>query len=265
MLIIGERINTSRKGVEEAVRQRDAEFVQAEARKQAEAGADMIDANAGTLLSEEVEAIEWLVDTIQAAVDLPISLDSPRPEALEAGLKRVERKPIINSITAEKERLDACLPLLKMGDCSVIGLTLDDRGMPCDVAQRVEVARKIADAVVGCGLELSDLYVDPVVQPLGTDPSNGKILLESIVCILEELPGVHISCGLSNISYGMPNRKLLNRTFLGLALQSGMDAAILDPCDAKLMGVLRATEALLAIDEWGLEYMSAFREGLLDV
>lgn len=172
---------------------------------------------------------------------------------------------MINSITAEKARLDATLPLLKVRECSVIGLTLDDRGMPCDVAQRVEVARKIADEVTSCGLALSDLYLDPVVQPLGTDPRNGTVLLESIVRIKETLPGVHISCGLSNISYGMPNRKLLNRTFLCLAIQAGMDAAILDPCDARLMGVLRATEALLATDEWGLEYMAAFRAGRLEV
>lgn len=265
MLIIGERINTSRKAAEEAVRQRNAEFIGTEAQAQAAAGAHVIDANAGTLLSAEVEAMEWLVDTIQAAVDLPISLDSPRPAALEAGLKRVQRKPLVNSITAEKARLEASLPLLGIRDCSVIGLTLDDRGMPCDVAQRLEVAKKIADAVTGCGLELSDLYLDPVVQPLGTDPRNGTVLLESIARIKQELPGVHISCGLSNISYGMPNRKLLNRTFLCLAIQAGMDTAILDPCDVKLMGVLRATEALLAMDEWGLEYLSAFRAGRLDV
>jgi cobalamin-dependent methionine synthase I len=251
--------------VEEAVRRRDAEFIQAEARKQAEAGAHMIDANAGTLLSEEVAAMEWLVDTIQAAVDLPISLDSPRPQALEAGLKRVKSKPMVNSITAETARLEATLPLLGIRDCCVVGLTIDDRGMPCDVQQRVDVACRIADAVTGIGMPLSDLYLDPVVQPLGTDPNNGKYLLEAIVKIKKKLPGVHITCGLSNISFGMPNRKLLNRTFLCLAIQAGMDAAILDPCDAKLMGVLRATEALLAIDEWGLEYMAAFRAGRLEV
>ncbi len=265
MFIIGERINTSRKGVEEAVRRRDTEFIQGEAKKQAEAGADMIDANAGTLLSEEVEAMAWLVDTIQAAVDLPVSLDSPRPEALKIGLEHAERKPMLNSITAETARLEACLPLLKMRDCSVIGLTLDDRGMPPDADRRVEVAKKLADEVTSAGIELSDLYVDPVVQPIGTDPNNGNILLEAIERILQELPGVHVTCGLSNISYGMPNRKLLNRTFLSLAMHAGMDAAILDPCDAKLMAVVRATETLLCIDEWGLNYVSAFREGKLDV
>ena len=261
MLIIGERINTSRKGVEEAVRQRDTEFVQTEANKQAEAGAHMIDANAGTLMSEEVEAMQWLVDTIQAAVDLPISLDSPRPEALEAGLKRVDKKPMINSITAEEVRYNNVLPLVKEYETKVIALAMGDAGIPPDAEGRITVGRELVGSLTAAGIKLDNIYADPLVFPIANGGEFGLAVLDTIRTIKAEFPGIHASAGVSNVSHGLPQRKFLNQAFTVMCMTAGLDAAIIDPMDKQLMALVYATEALLGHDDFCAEYLSASREG----
>ena len=264
MLIVGERINTSRKNIRPAVENRDKDFIQKEARLQVEAGAGRIDVNCGTRVKEEPEDLEWLVKTVQEAVDVSLCIDSPNPAALERGLATHKGKALVNSITLEKERVEKILPLVKKYKASVVALTMDDRGMPNDTATRVEIAGKLIHLLEGEGIKKGDVYFDPLVRPLGTDPEQSLIVLETIKIIRQKYPGVHTFCGLSNISFGLPLRSLLNRNFLVMAMLMGLDAVMIDPLDKKMMANLRASLALLNKDQFCLEYITAFREGKLE-
>jgi 5-methyltetrahydrofolate--homocysteine methyltransferase len=267
MLIVGERINTSRKNIRPAVEGRDKDFIQKEAKLQVEAGACRIDVNCGTRVKEEPEDLEWLVKTVQEAVDVPLSIDSPNPLALERGLaahKGHKGKALVNSITLEKERVEKILPLVKKYKAAVVALTMDDRGMPIDTVTRVEIAGKLLHLLEGEGIKKEDVYFDPLVRPLGTDPNQSLVVLETIKTIMQKYSGVHTFCGLSNISFGLPLRSLLNRNFLVMAMLMGLDAVMIDPLDKKMMSDLRASLALLNKDQFCLEYIKAFREGKLE-
>lgn len=261
MLIIGERINTSRKQIEPAVVKKDAVFIQEVARKQKEAGADFIDVNCGTLVEEEPAGLAWLVQTVQAGVDTALSLDSPNPAALRKALEVHKGKPIVNSISLEKQRYSQILPLLQEYKPAVVALAMGDEGLPNSVNERYENGSRLVEGLTSAGIPPSDIYLDPLVRPVSTDSQAGVVLLETIRRFRETWPEVHIVCGLSNISYGMPVRRLINQSFLVLALQAGLDAAILDPMDQQLMGLLYATRFLLGKDEYGVDYLKAFRSG----
>lgn len=265
MLIVGERINTSRKSILEAVEKRDSGFIEEEAVRQVEAGANLIDINAGNLMERESSSLEWLVNTVQAVVDTPLCLDSPNPQAIEAALKLHRGKALVNSITAEKERVKAILPLVKKYKASVVALTMDEKGMPETGEERVEIANHLLETCKSYGLAPEDVYFDPLVRPIGTEAKQGLAVLQAIKGITSLGEGVHTICGLSNISFGLPQRHLLNRTFLTMALAAGLDAVILDPSDKHLMATLKAAEALLGKDEFCLKYITASREGELDV
>ena len=261
MLIVGERINTSRKAIAPAVESRDTEFIMDTARKQFQAGATYIDANAGTLLEGEPEALEWLVTTIQSAVDAPVTIDSPNPTAIERALKVHKGQAMINSITAETERYANVIPLVKEYNTKIIALAMSDAGMPSDAAGRIAVARGLVEKLVSDGVAVENIYIDPLIYPAATSPENGRAVLETIRTIRSEYPGVHAVCGLSNISHGMPVRKLLNQAFLVMCMAAGLDAAIIDPLDQRLMSLVYASEALLGLDEYCAEYLTAAREG----
>jgi len=266
MIIIGELINTSRKRIARAVEERDAGYISKVARRQASAGAHYIDVNCGTRLEREIDDLPWLVEIVQDAVDLPVCIDSPRPEAIEAALK-VNRKdvPIINSVTAEKDRAEAILPLVKEHGCKIVALTMDESGVPRDAHSRVSIAEKLAGLMEDYEIPIADVFFDPIVQPVSSDGTQGIAFLDAVGSIRERLPQAHIICGLSNISYGLPNRRLINRTFLVMAMLKGLDSAILDPTDRHLMAAACAVEALLGRDEFCMEYIKAFREGRLEV
>lgn len=264
MLIVGERINTSRKNIRPAVEKRDRDFIQQEARLQVEAGAARIDVNCGTRVKEEAEDLVWLVKTVQEAVAVPLCLDSPNPLALEKALASHKGKALVNSITLEKERLEKILPLIKKSKSAVVALTMDDRGMPTDTATRVEIASRLLERLEGEGVKREDVYFDPLVRPLATDPDQSLKVLETIKIIMEKYPGVHTFCGLSNISFGLPLRALLNRNFLVMAMLMGLDAVMIDPLDKSMMASLKASLALLHQDQFCLEYIKAFREGKLE-
>jgi 5-methyltetrahydrofolate--homocysteine methyltransferase len=266
MIIIGELINTSRKRIARALEERDEGYIRKMAKKQADSGAHYIDVNCGTRLEKEVEDLPWLVEVVQSAVDLPLCIDSPRPEAIEAALK-VNRNgtPIINSVTGERDRAEAILPLVKDYGCRIIALTMDESGVPRDADSRVAIAEKLAGLMDEYGIPLEDVFFDPLVQPVSSDSSQGVAFLEAVGRIKERYPQAHVICGLSNISYGLPNRKLINRTFLAMAMLRGLDSAILDPTDQHLMATLCATRVLLGQDEFCMEYITASREGRLEV
>lgn len=263
MIIVGEKINTSRKAVEPAVLERDTAFITELAVTQAAAGATYIDVNAGTLVSREPEALEWLVDTVQQAVDKPLCIDSPNPVAIERALKRHRGKAMINSITAEKERYQALLPLVRDYGCAVVALCMDDKGIPETAAERIDIAGRLCEGMSGAGIAVEDIFIDPMVRPISTGSDSALIVLEAIEEIMSRNPGVHTICGLSNVSYGLPQRKLLNMTFLVMAIIKGLDAAILDPNDDRLMSAALSAEALAGRDEYCMNYISASREGRL--
>jgi 5-methyltetrahydrofolate--homocysteine methyltransferase len=261
MLIIGEKINTSLCGVEEAVKNRDKDFIQNLAKKQVNSGADVLDINVGTRIHSEVKDMKWMIGIVQEVVDVPLCVDSPRPEAVKVGLAECKGKAMVNSITAEKKRMEELLPLLERFGCKIIALTMDDRGIPEDIERRYEIADTLIRALTKAGISLSDIYIDPLVRPVSTDSSSGLIVLKSIKKIMSSFEHVHTICGLSNISFGLPARAVLNKSFLLLAISMGLDSAILDPLDREMMAMIRAGEVLLGKDEYCLKYLTSFREG----
>lgn len=260
-LVIGERINTSRPPVREAVADRDADYIRRDVKAQEEAGASYIDVNAGARIGHEVEDMEWLLEVIQDTVDLPLSLDSPDPSVLERAYGLVEKTPMINSVSLESERWEAMLPFLEGKDCSVIGLCMSDSGMPANAEDILRRAESLSAGLEDIGIERGRIYMDPVIQPISTDQTKGRMVLEAIEKIKERLPGIHFACGLSNISYGLPQRRVINRTFLALLMGAGLDGAIIDPLDDEMMATVFTTEMLLGNDEFCGDYLDAVRAG----
>ncbi|MBS4025704.1 MAG: methyltetrahydrofolate cobalamin methyltransferase [Clostridia bacterium] len=265
MLIVGELINTSRKAIQPAVETRDAAFIQEIAKKQAEAGADYIDVNCGTQVYDEVEVMEWLVNTIQDVVDKPLCIDSPNAKALAKGLELAKiGQPMVNSITAEKERFDEVLPLVIKHKAKVVALCMDDNGMPETAEERLIIARRLVRDLTAAGVPEDDIYLDPLVKPISTGDQAGMEVLDTIRVVKSEYPNVHMICGLSNVSYGLPNRKILNQTFLVQTMTVGMDAYILDPLDKTKMGFVYSSQVTLGKDKYCGRYLKAHREGLFE-
>ena len=266
MIIIGEKINSTLKSVRPAMENYDAGAIQELAKKQYEAGASYIDVNAGMFHNDEPERLVWLVNTVQEVLDAPFAIDSPNPKAIEAALKANKNsKPIINSITDETERFNAVMPLAVQYKTGIIALCMDDTGMPETIDDRVVIAERLIEKLTKAGLQLSDIYIDPMIRPIGTGSHYGVVAIETIRKVKAEFPGVHIACGLSNVSFGIPARKLMNQAFLVAAMTAGMDGAILDPLDKKLMSFMYATQALLGMDDYCMNYITKFREGELEI
>ena len=265
MLIVGELINTSRKAIKPAVEQRDKQALQELARKEVEAGATYVDVNCGTMVYNEVETMQWLVKTVQEAVTAPLCLDSPNAKALEAGLQLCKNgQPMINSITAEKERFATILPMVLKYKAKIVALCMDDKGMPESAADRIVVIKRLVADLTQAGVPEEDIYLDPLVTPVSTGDQFGKDVLDTVRFIRREYPKVHAICGLSNISFGLPNRKALNQAFMIQTMASGMDSYILDPLDKTMMGFVYASQALLGQDSYCSEYLLAHRRGLYE-
>ncbi len=262
MLVIGELINCTRKKVGEAAHKRDVEFFKEIATRQANAGATMLDVNGG-LPGQEIEVLPWLVNIVQETVAIPLCLDSADPAALRRALPLCKQRAMINSITDEAARQQALLPLLKEFRPKLIALCLGEAGPPNTVEDRVATASRLVDRLTAEGFTLDDIYVDPCVLPVSTSPEHGRALVEATGKIKARYPGIHLSAGVSNVSFGLPVRKLLNEVLIALLMAQGLDAAIVDPCDAQLMMNVRAAEALLGRDEYCANYIQAFREGKL--
>ena len=264
MIIIGEKINSSIKEVHSAIAQMDELVIANLAKTQFEAGANYIDINAGVFEKDEPEKLAWLTEVVQTAVNAPLSIDSPNPVAIEKALKHNRNgTPIINSISYEKERFNSILPLVLEYKTRVIALCMDDSGMPETAEKRVKIAGSLINDLTQKGVASDDIFIDPMVQPIGTGSHFGLVALETMREVKRLFPEVHIACGLSNISYGLPSRKYINQAFLVAAMAAGMDGAILNPLDNQLMISIWATEALLGKDEYCLNYISKSREGKL--
>ncbi|GAI64561.1 unnamed protein product, partial [marine sediment metagenome] len=205
----------------------------------------------------------WLVKTVQEVVDVPLCIDSPNAEEIEKGLEVHnwdKGKALINSITGEKEKIDRLLPTIIKYKCAVVALVMDERGIPDNSKTRVEIAEKLIKVLTDVGVPLKDIFIDPLVVPIGTNDKNGMITMETIRSIKEAHPEVKIVTGLSNISFGLPERKLINQVFMVLTMGCGMDAAIIDSTDKRMMAITKTATTLLGEDNFCSEYIQAFRE-----
>ncbi|MFO7965541.1 MAG: methyltetrahydrofolate cobalamin methyltransferase [Desulfobacterales bacterium] len=259
MIIVGELINSSRKQIKEAIEVQDADTIKGIASDQYANGADFIDVNAGTFIGKEAEYMKWLVTRIQEAVDAPCCIDSPDPAVIEAALKVHKGTSMINSISLEKERCDALLPILAGTDLNVIALCMSDEGMPETRQDRIAIAEKLINKLVKNNIALENIYVDPLVQPVSTNDAYGKEFLNAVEAVMSGFPGVHTICGLSNISYGLPLRKRINQTFVVMAIAKGLDGAIVNPLDRQMMANIITAEMLAAKDEFCMAYLTAYR------
>jgi len=264
MLIIGELINSTRKQIRKAVEEKDASTIQDLARKQAAAGAHWIDVNAGAFPTDEVEKLQWLISTIRAVTDVPLSIDSPRPAAVEAGLAMAGKDPFLNSISAETDRYKTLIPFIKKYGTRVVALSLDDNGMTDDQKKVWEVADGLIKRLEDDGVQPDHIFVDPLIRPVSTNGDSAMGALWVVEKITAVHPLVHKTCGLSNVSYGLPKRKLVNQIFVAMAIAKGMDSAIIDPLDARMMANIVVAEALAGKDQFCMNYITAEREGKLE-
>ncbi|HTP60247.1 MAG TPA: dihydropteroate synthase [Spirochaetia bacterium] len=264
MLIIGELINSTRKQVRAAVERKDSACIQDLARRQSEAGARWVDVNAGAFPNDEVQKLQWLISVIREVTDVPLCIDSPRPQAVEAGLAVAGAEPFLNSISAESDRYRTLAPLLRKYNARVVALSLDDSGMTDDMNKVWQVADGLIKRLEDDGVPPDHIFLDPLIRPVSTNPEYGMGALDVVAAISEKHPEVHRICGLSNVSYGLPRRKLLNQVFIAMAIAKGMDSAIADPLDSRLMANILAAEALAGKDQFCMGYISAERDGRLE-
>lgn len=264
MQIIGEKINGTRKRVARAIAERDTEFIKNLAVGQAEVGSTWLDVNAGTHPKTEPDDMVWLVETIQAEVEIPLCLDSANPETLKFGIQAVNKTPMINSISGEVDRLEKVLPIIAEHGCEVIALAMDDKKIPETYEKRLEVIDTVITATRAAGVMDDKVYVDPLAMTIATANQSAVMACETIRSVKAKYPDVHFTMGLSNISFGLPARKQVNRAFLTLAMQAGLDSAILDPMDQELRAAILTTELLLGRDKHCMNYLKASRSGLFD-
>jgi cobalamin-dependent methionine synthase I len=264
MLIIAERINASRKQIAQAISTGDRAFIQEEAKAQTQAGAHYIDVNAGTFVGEEAEKLKWIIEAVQEVTHLPLSIDSPDPTVIQAVLPLMKKTPLINSISLEPSRIEGILPLVVERRTKVIALCQAEHHLAETTEAKVALAGRLLEKLTGAGVPLDDIYLDPLVYPLSTNPKSAKATLDAIGIIMGKFPGAHTVCGLTNVSYGLPARKLINRAFLGAAITMGLDSAIIDPTDKQLYAMLKAVTLVNGKDDFCVDYISAFRAGRVE-
>ena len=266
MLVIGEKINASNRSVGEAIARRDGEFVANLAIAQADAGADFIDINAGAATGSghnEADTIEWLVGVVQTAIDKPLAIDSDSPDVIEAALRKYHGETVmINSVTAEKARLESIGSLAARHQASLVALAMGEEGIPQTVEKRLTACDTIMAHLKELGMEAEQVFFDPLALPISVDSSQGMVTLDTLKQIKSRYPQARTAMGLSNISYGLPERKLINRSFLLMAAYAGLDAAILDPLDTRMMSIIRVADMLSGKDT-SRSYLRAHRRGAI--
>jgi len=265
MIIVGELINASRKAVGEAIKQNDAAFIQKLAIDQTEAGATYIDVNAGIFVGKEGDCMEWLIKNIKEVTKLPCSIDSPDPKVIERGIKLNGEEAMVNSISLEKKRLDTILPLIAGTSLKVVALCMNDQKMPETKEDRLKIADILINRLIQNNVKLENIYVDPLVQPISTNNTFGMGFIDTVETIMEKYKGIHTICGLSNISFGLPERKFLNRNFAVMAIAKGLDSLLIDPLDRKMMSSICAAETLAGRDSFNVKYLKAYRKKKLEV
>ena len=261
MIIIGEKINGSIPSMGKAIAERNEEWIRDIAKKQADAGADFIDCCASVDV-DEVETLGWMIGLIQSVTDVPISVDSPSAQVIVDAMKYCERPGLINSVSGEGNKIDTVFPVIADTKWQVMALLCDDTGIPKTAADRIRVLDYVMAKAKEYGIAQSRIHIDPLVEMLCTSEDGISVLLEVMEYAKEHYPGVHLSGAISNISYNLPYRKIVNIAFAVLCVNAGMSSAVLDPLNRDLRGAIYATEALKGDDFYCMEYISAFREGI---
>ena len=260
--IIGELINTTRKSVMEATAGRNAAFIQELAKKQIDAGADWIDVNGGARVGHEEQDMTWLLEVVQeVSGDVALSVDSNNPDILAMAYKKARIKPMINSISLERKRWEGLSPFLKGKDCDILALCMDDKGLPKSLNNLLERADRLVSGLKEIGFAHESIYIDPLIQPISTDITKGKMAMEAVAEIMKRYPGIHTVCGASNISFGMPLRRRINRYFITMMIANGLDTAILDPLDGKTMEAVMTANMLAGGDRFCMSFLNAVRAG----
>lgn len=256
-VMIGEKINpTGRKKLAAALAEGNLDYVRQLAENQAAWGADVLDINVGVPGIDEVSVVRQVVELVCSAVDLPLCLDSANPQVLQAGLAAAPGKPLVNSVSGEEKKLATVLPLVKERKASVIGLTMDDNGIPRSAEERVAVAEKILQRAVKMGIPKEDVIIDPLVLTVGSDSKAALVTLQTVELLRKEF-GVNVNLGASNVSFGLPERPTVNAAFLTLGIQMGATCAITDPL--KLGQTVKAADLLLGRDDNSIRYLKYFR------
>jgi 5-methyltetrahydrofolate--homocysteine methyltransferase len=258
--IIGERINpTGRPKFQERLRAGDLSQVEDDVHAQLAGGAMVLDVNMGVPLADEAGLLARAIRLVQSITDLPICLDSSVVEALEAGLEAYQGKALVNSVTGEQERLDAILPLVKRYGAAVVALPNEEDEIPEDPRKRLEITRKIVDVATSTyGIPIEDIVIDPLAMPIGANHEYGRWTMEAMALIRDEL-GLNMTCGASNVSFGMPGRQALNAAFLPMAMTAGLTSAIMDARTAHIVDAVKAADLFLANDEWGANWIALHR------
>jgi 5-methyltetrahydrofolate--homocysteine methyltransferase len=264
MIIIGEKINGSIPSMGKAIAEKNADHIRKLAKKQADAGAAFIDVCASVAADSELETLRWMIDLVQEVTDTPISIDSPSAEICAQAIPFCKRPGLVNSVSGEGSKIETIFPLIADTKWECVALLSDDTGIPKTPEKRLEVFDTIMKKAESYKIAPERLHIDPLVEMLCACEDGIGRILKTMQTIKARYPDIHITGGASNISYNLPARKFVNRAFIVLAINAGMDSAILDPLNPDMIGLIYAAEALLGKDEFCLEFISAFREGLFD-
>lgn len=257
VVIIGEKINpTGRKKLAAALQEGNFDYVVELAQKQIDAGADVLDVNVGVPGIDDVELLPRVVTLLAERFDIPLCIDTPNPKALEAALKVVPGRPLVNSVNGEEASLQTVLPLVKEYGAAVIGLVMDDQGIPSEAEKRLAIAGKIIERAARLGIPAEDVVIDPLVLTVGADSKAAALTLKTVSLVHAEF-GANINLGASNVSFGLPERDTINQAFLALAIQMGATCAITDP--NKYTFGIRAVDLLLGRDDYAARYIKYFR------
>lgn len=262
MIIIGEKINGAIPSVKKAIEEKDADYIANLAKVQTEAGADYLDCCA-SVEEGEIEALKWLIDVIQDAVDTPICVDSPDPDALVAGVEFCNKPGIINSISVTGGKMEKIFPVMQENpEWKVIAMMDNENGIPQSIEERVEVGKRIVETAAEYDITPNRIIIDALVETVATNQETMNYFTGTIRELKSLYPELHFTSGLSNVSFGLPGRKAVNMPFMALSIAAGMDSAIVDPLNRDMMGVIYGTSALVGNDDFCMNYISAYREGV---
>ncbi|KPU45272.1 5-methyltetrahydrofolate:corrinoid/iron-sulfur protein co-methyltransferase [Oxobacter pfennigii] len=262
MIIIGEKINGSIPSVAKAIAARDAEHIKNLAKAQSEAGAHFIDVCASVEENIEVETLKWLIDLVQEVTDTPIAVDSPSADVVAAAMKYCKKPGLVNSVSGEGNKIDVIFPIIAGTSWECVALLCDDTGIPKSAEKRLEVFTNIMAKAKEFNIDPSRIHIDPLVEMLCTSEDGINMIVDLIKNIKSQYPTINVTGAASNISFNLPVRKLVNQAFVVLAMNAGMNSVIMDPLNRDMMGMIFATEALLGMDDYCMEYISAYRDGI---
>jgi 5-methyltetrahydrofolate--homocysteine methyltransferase len=264
MIIIGEKINGSIPSMGKAIAERDEAYIKDIAKKQADAGATYIDVCASVSEDVEVETLKWLIDLVQSVTDVPIAVDSPSADVIAEAYKFCNKPGVLNSASGEGNKMDVLFPIMKENpEWECVVLLSDDTGIPQSAEDRLKVFDNVMAKAKEYGIDPSRLHIDPLIEMLCTSEDGISMVVEVMETIKAQYPTIHITGAVSNISFNLPVRKILNQAFTVLAMKSGLDSAIFDPLNRDLMGMIYATEAMLGLDDYCMEYIGAYRDGII--